>query len=140
MKTIIIAQLFVLFTFLGCQSNVITKINNYNEGDFIMALKSDNKGLVESSIFQVVYHHVIGMEIITPKIILELELLKQNGSTERIKKISNIAMNFFNKFDSSLQAEVKCNFYSRGKLFEVIENVLTERKMNANNNHITIEK
>ena len=140
MKAIFISLLLIVLTCCAHQKSIVTKEISYNENDFVEALKSDNNGLVESSIFQIVYHHLYGLDMMSPRILAELESLKLKGKTEKMKRNSGIAIEFFNEFDSSLRTEVKYNFFNRGNLFEVIDEVLKKKKKDEDeNNYLTIE-
>lgn len=113
--------------------------HQYNEADFIAALKSDSDGLVENTLFQIVYHQLLGFEMFSENILKELESLKNIGKTGKIKKYSAIAIQFFEKYDFNLKTEINSNFLNQDKFFDLISNVLQERELKTDNNYSIIK-
>ena len=124
MKRIIIFILVTIIT--GCSSNsTIVKTYQYNENDYIAALRSENNGLVESVLFQIVYQKLIGLETLSEKMLEEITILEKSSASIKIRKKAKIAIKFFEQYNRGLVSKAKSKFYENGKLFNVLENLLS---------------
>lgn len=123
MKSLIIFLLVVFI--IGCSSNsTIVKTYQYNENDYIAALRSENNGLVESVLFQIVYQKLIGFETLSEKMLEEVIALEKNSASMKIREKAKIAIKFFEQYNRGLVSKVKSKFYENGKLFNVLADLL----------------
>lgn len=127
MKSLLIALLVSVI--LGCSSkSTIVKTYQYNENDYIAALRSSNNGIVESILFQIVYQKLIGIETLSEKMLKEIIALEKNSASIKIRKKAKIAIEFFEQYNNRLVTMVKSKFYENGKLFNVLEDLLVLKK------------
>lgn len=121
MKKIVSLILLATIMNFAQQKSTITKKYTYEERHIVAALQSENNGVVENMIFQIALNRILEIDIVSPKVLAELEKLKIKGRTKKIRGRSLLVTNFVKNFGHDITHELKTLYLNQETLFDLIE-------------------
>lgn len=123
--------LFFLFVNITVFAQLETQANAAKcEKMLLHSLRSNNDGIVECTVFNLVICSISGRNnLITNPVLKELDVLRYQGNSDEIKRIAGLAFDFLSVDNTDLKLEVKFNYHDKDRLFGVLAKALSKNDL-----------
>jgi hypothetical protein len=96
------------------------RMDDCKEG-YILAMRGENSGLIESVIFQIVLNHLHGYLDDSEQLQVELARLAVDSENQSIRSKAQLALQFLKYPNNFYQAEIQSDYHDVDKLFLLME-------------------